>query len=53
MAGDQTPCALVTYDSANEHCELFDESVKELGIFTRLQNTSSTVLSAEKMCIMG
>lgn len=51
--GDLTPCTLATYDTEQEHCELFDERVKELGIFTRLQNTTATKLTAEKTCIAG
>jgi len=49
-AGDMTPCTLIVYDTEQETCEIFDESVKELGIFTRLQNTTSTKLTAEKFC---
>uniref|UniRef100_A0A1I7S9K1 Apple domain-containing protein n=1 Tax=Bursaphelenchus xylophilus TaxID=6326 RepID=A0A1I7S9K1_BURXY len=49
--GDRTACIAFTHDSVEEKCELFDEAIKEIGIFTRIEARASATSVAERICI--
>ncbi|KAI6217396.1 hypothetical protein M3Y99_01772600 [Aphelenchoides fujianensis] len=49
--GDATRCIAAVYDREQEICELYDESIKELGVLSPLQFNSTTRTSSEKFCI--
>lgn len=49
--GDRSGCIAFTHDSIEERCELHDESIKEIGIFSRVEIDSSHFTVAEKICI--
>ncbi|CAD5216669.1 unnamed protein product [Bursaphelenchus okinawaensis] len=49
--GDRSSCILFTHDSIEETCSLYDEAVKEIGIFTKIEPRLKPFSVAERICI--